>query len=103
MIRYWVSWLQPGEDYRPLNFPPDDKIIGWWATGYSSNNMTTLCAFVVADNYEDAANAVLKDWPEATQNSWRSFETKDPEFVPNDRFPFAEWMQERLKKIEKET
>lgn len=99
MTRYWISWSQPGEDYRPLRFPPDEKIIGWWATGFSFNT-TSLCAFVVANNDEEAANSILKDWPEATQNGWRFFETKDPEFVPNDRFPLSEWMQERLEKLE---
>jgi mevalonate kinase len=102
MKKYWISWYQPGDDYRPLSFPPNDKIVGWWATGYSANDMTTLVAFVCADNDSEAAEAILKDWPEATQNDWRFFEERD-DIQLGDRFKLSEWMLERLKKIEERT
>lgn len=29
-MRFWLSWHQPTEDYRPLTDPPVEGVLGWW-------------------------------------------------------------------------
>ena len=99
--RFWVSWLQPTEDYRALTFPPNESIIGYWCSGYASGandeSIPILCAVVDAADQEAAAEAVKKDWPEWQE--WRFIEERDADYKPGDRFPIdgCEWMQERFK------
>lgn len=35
MSYYWISWVQPGDDVRPLHYPPGERVLGWWSTGYA--------------------------------------------------------------------
>jgi len=94
--RYWVSWYQPTEDYRPLSDPPNQNILGWWCSGSRlSDDARTLCAVVLAVDEEHAKTAVTVDWPEAVQ--WRFVEEKSIDFVPGDRFPIGDgWERQRL-------
>ena len=94
MHRYWISWIQPGDDYRPLTFPPNEQILGWWCSGYDADDNATLCAVVSAANDEDAQDAVRTDWPEAEQ--WRFISQREEGFMPGDRFVLEPWMKERL-------
>jgi len=89
----WISWHQPTEDYRPLTFPPNKAIIGWWCSGYHSDGTSILCALVKAGNADAAKAAVLQDWPEA--EVWRFCVEKEDAML-SDRFPFTDWMLERL-------
>jgi hypothetical protein len=99
MSRYWVSWAQETEDYRPVDYPPNRKILGWWCSGTDADDKAILCALVEAAGPSDARDAVYIDWPEATQNTdWRFFEEKPADFVPGDRFPLSDWMNERVQK-----
>ena len=107
MQRFWVSWVQPGEDHRPLGYPPNDQILGWWCSGYDSEDNAMLCACVVGegetvgDQMRHATAAIEKEWPEATaaeqnENGWRFFEQREANWQPNDRFPLSDWMGERF-------
>lgn len=87
----WISWVQPGHDVRPLNFPPNESVMGWWTTGYTENGQT-LCAMVRAASWEEAHSVVLLDWPEA--GAWR-FCKHSSSPVLSDRFPLEDWMRER--------
>lgn len=96
MNRYWVSWLQTTEDYRPLTFPPNGRVLGWWCSGYrSSDDAATICALVAAETEDDAKAVILKDWPEADE--WRFCDEVEPDWDPNKggRFPPSEWSVER--------
>lgn len=91
--RFWVGWNQYTKDYRPLNFPPNKKIKGYWCSGYSgvfnedgSPLYYTMCALVEASSVKSATNALLKDWPECTHDDWRFFDEKDVNWIPSDRF-----------------
>ena len=94
-IRYWISWFQPGEDYRPLTFPPNEAIRGWWCSGYT-DTQSVLCAVVDAKSEKEAEDAILMDWPDLYE--WRFIEIKPNGWVPGDRFPPSDWMVERLTK-----
>jgi hypothetical protein len=91
---WWVSWYQPTEDARPLVYPPHEKILGWWNTGFRcEDDAHTLCALVQAETEEDAKAAIRLDWPEVTE--WRFFEPSDGKL--SDRFPLnPKWMPERF-------
>lgn len=93
MKRFWISWHQPGDDYRPLTYPPNAAVIGWWKSG--EGRMPILCAVVAAADEGAACAAVLQDWPEATD--WRFCDEKPADWMPNDRFPLSDWMRERLR------
>ena len=98
--RFWISWVQPGDDYRPLTYPPNTGILGWWCSGYSGEG-STICAVVEAPNSSDAKAAILKDWPEALElDDWRFVEERAKDWRPNDRFPLSEWMEPRFNESE---
>lgn len=95
--RYWVSWEQPTDDYRPLHDPPNGNICGWWCSGQTGEDNWTLCAVVDAEDSDDAERSIRKDWPEAPfQNCWRFFEEKPLGWQPSNRFPVKVWMEVRL-------
>lgn len=93
MRRYWLSWVQPSEDERPLTYPPNALIRGWWCSGFTDDG-ATLCAVVDAESEREAKRAVREDWPEA--KDWRFIEKVADDFVPSSRFPAEEWMVPRL-------
>ena len=95
----WISWYQPTEDYRPLSYPPNAAIMGWWCSG-SAATSSTLCALVLADDEEAAREAVRKDWPEAVE--WRFCVTKEAPQL-GDRFPFEDWMTARIQQSQQPT
>lgn len=95
MNRYWISWYQPTEDYRPLTDPPHESVLGWWCSGYRcSDGLASLCALVSATDEESAKACVRHSWPEAAE--WRFCEERDSDWLPGDRFPLSTWMQLRL-------
>ena len=101
MNRYWVSWLCESEDYRPINYPPNERILGWWCTGSDSKDRATLVAVVKASTEESARDFIFADWPEAeattTSEGWRFFNLIDkPNWRPGDRFPLDDWMEGRF-------
>ncbi len=91
---WWVSWYQPTEDHRPLSFPPNEGVMGWWCSG-DSGDSSVLVAQVKAENESEAKNVVNQDWPEAF--TWRFCrETSSEE--PGGRFQLSDWMKERFEK-----
>jgi hypothetical protein len=94
LLRYWVSWHQPSDDIRPLTFPPNIRVLGWWCSGYDSDDVPQLCAIVDAPSQNDAFEAISKDWPEAER--WRFCDEKPADWLPNNRFPLSDWMKGRL-------
>ncbi len=100
---YWVSWYQPTEDYRPLSYPPNESILGWWCIGSRiDDGAFTLCALVKAMNADNAKQNIIKEWPEAIE--WRFCDQRKTLMLSN-RFPLSDWMIERfeqeLKSMEK--
>lgn len=105
--KFWVSWIQPTEDFRPINYPPNEQILGWWCSGYDSSDNPIICACVVGigetigDRMRSATDAIDIEWPESTsseENStgWRFFDEKADDFRTSDRFPLSDWMKERF-------
>lgn len=89
----WISWWQPGDDYRPLTYPPNAGVLGWWCTGYDDSE-SSLVAMVIAPNESAAREVVKKDWPDA--HRWRFCKAVDNPTL-SDRFPIdGDWMQERF-------
>ena len=95
--RYWVSWYQNTEDYRPVDYPPNKAVVGWWCTGYSDRG-ATLCAVIEAASEEDVCKAIYTDWPEVDRNQFRFCREESDDFIPGDRFPMSDWMIERFNK-----
>lgn len=94
-MRFWISWVQTTDDFRPLTDPPNKAILGWWCSGYTDRG-ATLCAAVEAASEGSAEQAVMIDWPEAA-GEWRFCERVEDNFRPSDRFPIGrDWMKERF-------
>lgn len=100
--RFWVSWYQPTEDYRPLTDPPNKNVLAWWCSG-SRTVMTNgderdeaiLCAMVLGANECEVEKAVRKSWPEVKH--WRFYDEVAADWLPGNRFPIEkEWERERL-------
>jgi hypothetical protein len=91
MSKYkWISWFQPGDDHRPINFPPDKRVLGWWKTGERSyDSASTLVSLVLAKTEEEALSILKIDWPEVDEV--RFCEDKNDTKL-SDRFPIKEWM-----------
>ena len=92
--RFLVSWVQATEDYRPLGYPPHSPVLGWWCSGYDSDDNATLVALIEADDEKAAEEVIKKEWPEWTD--WRFIEPKDRHFRPSNRFPISDWMEQRI-------
>lgn len=90
---YWLSWIQPTPDYRPLKDPPNEAVLGWWCSGYDSDDNATLCAGVLATSDKVAKKNVRMDWPEARE--WRFCTVQEKGFTPGDRFPLTGWAKKR--------
>lgn len=97
---YWCSWNQPTEDHRPIKFPPNEQILGWWCSGNGPEG-ATLCAWVKAEDEPDVLKTVNKDWPEITSMEQFRFCEEKEKYEPCDRFPIEpnEWMQERMREF----
>lgn len=92
--RFWASWIVSDDDYRPLTYPPNPAILGWWCSGYDAADNAILCGLVEAHSIASAKGAILRDWPGVT---WRFFEPKPPDFtVASDRFQLSDWMKTRM-------
>jgi hypothetical protein len=96
--RYWLSWYDESFDYRPVKYPPNEAILGWWCTGLDHRDRATICALVQASSEHEAWAAVAKDWPQSSEH--RFIEDRGPDYViTSDRFPrTAAWMISRMKK-----
>lgn len=90
---YWIGFYTESYDYRPLTFPPNDAILGWWCTGFDSDDNAMLCALVASEAWD----AILKDWPEAK----RRFVQKAYGTELSDRYVLQDWMKERIAKHSK--
>ena len=99
---YWLSWNQPTEDYRPLQDPPAEGILGWWCSGHGEWPM--ICAHVVASSEKLAWGTVRKSWPEVTPSTHRFINEHvgDGPVRPGDRFPITpgEWRDRRYAEYE---
>lgn len=95
--RFWVSWVQPTNDPRPITYPPNDAICGWWVSGYDSEDQAIICAVVEAAKEIEVRRVLITDWPEvAGVESLRFCEEKPLKWQPGDRFPPSDWMRGRL-------
>jgi hypothetical protein len=93
--RFWMSWNEPAQDYRPLNYPPNASILGWWCSGYDGDGVVSMiCAWVAAEDEDAAKAAVVLDWP--GDKSWRFCDEVAMDWRPNNRFPLSAWSKERV-------
>ena len=90
---YWCSWVCDNDDHRPVTYPPNEAILGWWCSGYDSQYNAILCALVQADSESLALSSVEQDWPEFDGN-WRYIRETDT--LLTDRFPLSDWMEPRV-------
>ena len=103
-MRFWISWVQRTEDYRPKYYPPHHSILGWWCSGYDTEGHAILCACVEAKDAAAASSAIIHEWPEVKEliksgEGWRFYNRNVSEaWRPGDRFPLSDWMVERFEK-----
>ena len=97
MNRYWLSWWQGGDDYRPINYPPNEAILGWWCSGEryrGEESEFSMCAAVDAESTHAAWAAIRIDWPDMGEH--RFCNVKPANFETGDRFPLSDWMLPRF-------
>ena len=93
-MRFWISWFVAEEDHRPLTYPPNAAVLGWWCTGYDASDHAILCGLIEAKTEAAAKTAVKKDWPGI---AFRFVQQLSGSGLPlSDRFPLADWMRDRL-------
>lgn len=93
MMRFWMSWYQPGPDERPVTYPPPKPILGWWTSG-ETEEVFTICAVVEANSEADAWGEVenIDAWPDRGEKRF----CKIHDGVLGDRFPLSDWMKPRF-------
>jgi hypothetical protein len=98
MTKYWMSWYEKAHDPRPITYPPNEAILGWWNSGQRcSDNAFTICALVKAESPELAWQAIEKDWPQKAGFEERFCEARPDDYALGDRFVVdQDWMKERL-------
>lgn len=94
---FWMSWWQPGDDYRPVAWPPPEAVLAYWCTGYRGGDGTDEAAVVALVRAEDAdaAWAAIRTegaWADAGEE--RFCEPRDGSQPPGDRFPTPKWSVE---------
>lgn len=95
--RFWISWYQKTEDYRPLVYPPQKGIIGWWCSGTRlSDGSSTLVALVEVENEDNIPELLKPHWKDEERSDFRFVEEVDMDWKPNNRFPLSDWMKERI-------
>ena len=106
MKRYWISWAQLSDDYRPLQDPPmPENIKAWWCSGHTQN-AALLCAIVEAESEKAAQHAVKMAWDSGKSEvgglqsdigGFRFIEERENDWLPGDRFPITkDWEKQRL-------
>lgn len=91
---FWVSWWQKTEDYRPITYPPNKGILGWWCSGMRcQDEANSIWAMVIAENLSEVKNIVIQDWPEAEE--WRFCDEVENTTL-SDRFHIKDWMEVRI-------
>jgi hypothetical protein len=91
ITRYWISWYQPTEDYRPITDPPTKNVLAWWNSGErDSDGAATLCAIIAASSADEAERTIQKSWPEAAE--FRFNEKKSKDWLPGDSFSYRSEM-----------
>lgn len=87
MKRYWCSWYETSQDYRPIKVEGAPK---WWCSGETCEEppRATLCAVVDAEGEADAFSLLDKFWPGATSAERRFCEERAADWMPDHtRFP----------------
>lgn len=93
MKYWWVSWAQPTADYRPMTWPPPDWMLGFWCSGFNSDDQATLVVWLKAESEEAAKKQLASpsQWPEFPGTELRFIEERVQSWRPSDRFPIPEW------------
>lgn len=90
MRRYWLSWLEAGEDPRPIMFPAPRCVVAWWCSGTGELNGSpclSICAVVDAVDDVDAKAGIATPggWMPI---GWRFCERRPDGWMPDPgRFP----------------
>lgn len=98
MAYFWTSWKhyfkeddEASQDYRPLTYPPNEGVLGWWCTG-EGDNYFTLVGMIKADTEEKAWEVVSVDWPGYEERFIESV----TDLTLSDRFRLEGWAKERF-------
>lgn len=104
--QFWCSWREVTKDYRPITFPPNDNVLGWWMTGEECGppdfvrQAVNICAFILGKDEDDVRASIKKDWPEF-DGEFRFIDQYKLGSLPGNRFLMDDWMRERFKNLEK--
>lgn len=92
--RFWCSWTEESDDFRPLAFPPHEAILGWWCPGYDEDG-DVLFVCVQATDEDAAKRAIAAEWP-CEDREFHFIEEKASDWLPGERFPLPDWSRERF-------
>jgi hypothetical protein len=72
-----------------LTDPPDRRVLGWWCSGFDSEDRALLCALVESTTMGGAKSAIRRSWPEAPSKNleWRIESEREATWTPGERFP----------------
>ena len=90
MARWWVSWYEPSEDYRPVTWPLPPEVAGYWCSGHEwgGAQRATLCAVVDSESDVAARRVINAAWAHDGSIDWRFCDEQPADWMPpDDRFP----------------
>ena len=100
---FFVAWREYVEDYRPVRYPPTENILGWWLIGCGSDKKEDyhkVCAYVTANNIDQAYYHILKNWPEFEIEHVESAKETN-KVLRHSKFVLDDWMKVRINNIER--
>ena len=83
-----MSWIEPGEDYRPTVWPLPSAVLGYWCSGVTDDDSSTLVAWVQSATEDEAWAVLASCWPSGCRDQ-RFCLQRDA--LPGDRFRPPSW------------
>lgn len=92
--RFWISWYEHADDYRPRTWPLPEAVPAYWCSGEAPGAFT-VCAIVDAPT-EDAAQEIIgAHWNPGPLQLRFCQEVDQGWRPPGDRFPWPAWAEGR--------
>lgn len=89
---YWISWISVNGEENPIIYPPLPEVMGYWISGYTADDNSTMCALILADDENNAMNIICKYW-DIKEIKLRFCKIADVNIVSNNnqRFKLPKW------------
>lgn len=94
---WWFSWV--GVSGQSVVWPMPAGWLGFWCTGYTSDDRATMCGWAEAEDEEALAAMVLQCWPEWDGCFRGEPRSVDQAWEPGSRFQVPTWSDKHRRRV----